>query len=205
MNVATISMSKAEAKRKLVAYRRELRRRADEEYEAAARGYEALAEGRAILNLDEAIRSGGFDEQMRPRLAVARADREEVRFGWRFDDTRAFFDAHRPQASMWSETLIVPVELGRLHGQKHEKGWGKEVHGYAMVPMVPADVRPFGRLSRYFILWEVEEWSERRHGVQPDRDPYLLERLGGSLYAVVAEWELTELERAVMGGGRGRS
>jgi hypothetical protein len=66
--------------------------------------------------------------------------------------------------------------------------------------MVPADVRASvtGTLAEYFIPWEVEQWANRRISSRPDRDPYLRKHIGGDLYAVVAEWDLTELERMVM-------
>lgn len=73
----------------------------------------------------------------------------------------------------------------------------------SLVPMVPADVRPSGNLKYYFVLWEVEQWSDTSLTAVPDRDPYLLQHLAGDLYIVVAEWDLTELERAIMTGRRG--
>lgn len=75
------------------------------------------------------------------------------------------------------------------------------LEGYALIPMVPLDVRPAtGRLADMFVLWEVEQWADRRIGAKPDIDPYLLKHVGGSLYAVLAEWDLTPLERAIMKG-----
>jgi hypothetical protein len=41
-----------------------------------------LADGTPLINLVEAIRNGGFFEDMRPRVAVARADRKVCRFRW---------------------------------------------------------------------------------------------------------------------------
>jgi hypothetical protein len=38
----------------------------------------------------------------------------------------------------------------------------------------------------------------------PDRDPYLLRHVGGALYAVLAAWDLTDLERAIMSARRAR-
>ena len=70
--------------------------------------------------------------------------------------------------------------------------------GYAMVPMVPADVRPeTGQLKDWFVLWEVEQWHDNRH-TEPPRDPFLLKHIGGTLYAILAEWDLTEVERSIM-------
>lgn len=68
-----------------------------------------------------------------------------------------------------------------------------------MAPLVPADVRPAtGQLRDWHVLWEVEAWHDSPQTMTPPRDPYLLRYIGGSLWAVLAEWDLTELERAVM-------
>ena len=88
---------------------------------------------------------------------------------------------------------------------------GKEAFGnyrytrswWAQVPMIPPiGVRLAGggsKLRHHVVLWEAE-WSERRPAALPPYDPYLLRPLGGDLYAVVSEWDLTEIERAVMAG-----
>ncbi|TWT34974.1 hypothetical protein KOR42_53530 [Thalassoglobus neptunius] len=38
----------------------------------------------------------------------------------------------------------------------------------------------------------------------PPGDPYLLKKISGEFYAVLAEWDLTELEKAVMAELRNR-
>jgi hypothetical protein len=73
--------------------------------------------------------------------------------------------------------------------------------GYALVPMIPLDVRPkTGIPENAYILWEVERWADERLDVAPDIDPYLLKHIPGSLYAVIAEWEFTDLERSILRG-----
>lgn len=58
-------------------------------------------------------------------------------------------------------------------------------------------VLPEGKsLSDHYTLWEVEKWEDR-DPVHVNRDPYLLKPLGGPFYAVVGEWELTDLERSL--------
>ena len=200
MNVETITMDPAEAREKLKITRTLLHRRADEEYEALAAGYQALGEGTPLINLPDVIRAGGFDEKKRPNLAIARADRKQVKWErWRGSETGAFDTRKASSSSPAWPTLVrrvsVPPELITEDGPRWQRG-------YALVPIVPPDVRATvkGQLRDYFILWEVEEWSDRRIGAQPDRDPYLLKHLHGDLYAVVAQWDLTELERAVTAG-----
>ena len=77
--------------------------------------------------------------------------------------------------------------------------WNKRNHNpiTAIVPLVPPRLRPKD-LSKYYILWEAE-WDP----LAPV-DPFLLKRLTNRFFAVVAEWDLTPLERAVIEGTRGR-
>ena len=66
----------------------------------------------------------------------------------------------------------------------------------AIVPNIPPALRPKRGLRLYTILWEAE-WSA---DPTAPTDPALLRRLGGDLYILLATWDLTELERAVLGG-----
>jgi hypothetical protein len=205
MNVPLIRMEPAEAREQLREYRTSLHKRADAEYEAVAKGLEALADGTPILSLPQAIQAGGFDEKMRPRVAIARADRRQVAFRWAPRTTVGVFSTALPGAAgRATPTMIRSVDLGRRHGVKEgtSDAW---IEGYALVPMIPAAVRNATRFleRETFILFEVEQWSDTRLGVQPDRDPYLLRHLRGDAYAVLAEWDLTPLEQLVMAGRRG--
>jgi hypothetical protein len=197
MNVETITMDPNEARERLKAYRTSLHRSADAEYEAAAAGYQALAEGTPIIQYERALRDAPRDEKGRPMLAIARADRRQVRvnrpFSWgvpraEFDCT-AGFDRSVTEGSLLR--ITVPTEQHRDLRT-----------GFALVPMVPPHALSAAggrsKLSEHLILWEVEEWSDTPIGAVPDRDPYLLRPIHGDLCAVVAEWDLTDLERAVM-------
>lgn len=70
-----------------------------------------------------------------------------------------------------------------------------QLRGYrALVPLIPPNLRPARALVRYVILFEAE-WEP-----VPPTDPLLLRHLHGDLYAVLAAWDLTPLERAVLAG-----
>jgi hypothetical protein len=64
----------------------------------------------------------------------------------------------------------------------------------ASVPGVPPALRPAdkGWPSKHYVLWETD-WDD------VPEDPALLKPLGALLYVVVATWDLTELEQAVLG------
>jgi hypothetical protein len=211
MDVDLIRMDPKEAREQLREYRTSLHRRADVEYEAVAKGLEALADGTPILSLSAAIVGGGFDAEMRPRLAVARWDRREVKFDWTpYSNAGAFNAVWDSRGQHLFTGGTVSVDFGRRHGLTtlgaDNKRYGKWITAYALVPMIPAGVRlsvpGLAASKRHFILWEVEHWSEQPKTAQPPRDPYLLRHLHGDAYAVVAEWNLTELERLVMAGRR---
>lgn len=211
MNVETITMDKEEARERLRGYRTALHKSADEEYQAVAAGYEAMAAGYPIINYSAAIEDAPRDEKGRPMLAIARADMRQVRFEWRQGRTEADFstlprDLGRWQGferwdymGRWPHGLMVRrVDLGRTHDS------GFRVDGYALVPLVPAEalntIGGTSRLKDHLILWDVEAWSDTIIGAKPDIDPFLLRPIHGDLCAIVAQWDLTELERAVMRG-----
>ena len=205
MNVSTITMDKDAAAAKLKAYRSSKHRDAEEQYRACEAGYAALAKGTPLLNLDDVFRGVGLDDKARPKLAIARADMRQVKFEWHGGSTRAVFSTsfRSSQSRLRHWSYRRTVDMGRSHGQKYGKDnqWDRIIEGFALVPLVPADVRPStGKLSSLFVLWEVEQWSDREIGAKAPVDPMLLKHLGGALYAVLAEWDLTPLERAVIEG-----
>jgi hypothetical protein len=59
---------------------------------------------------------------------------------------------------------------------------------------VPERIAKNHDLSKRFTLFEVENWNVYARSA----DPYLLEHIEGSLFAIVAEWDVTPLEKAVL-------
>jgi len=209
VDVPLITMDPTAAMTKLRAYRQQLKRRVDEEYEAAVIGYEVLAAGSPLLDLREVFNTAGFHPDGRPKLAIARADRPQVMV--RVERNSLEFNAlANPWQWSYRGSLVINVGVSRLTNDGSLAGTMAssiaevllKSRGWSLVPMVPADVRPKGDLRDFFVLWEVEQWADRALSSDPDRDPYLLRHIMGDLYAVVAEWDLTDLERAIMAGRR---
>lgn len=204
MNVDLLTMDKAEAMERLEAYRAALRRTADEEYFAVAAGLEAMAQGYPVINYARAIADGGVDEKGRPRLAVARADRSQVEVDRNRDWVE--FSALARGASHWQYSSAFPdgLLLRRMAMPRESFVGPYRATGYALVPLVPPElilaIGGHSRLRGYLTLWEVEEWADRRIEAEPDIDPYLLRPIHGDMCAVIGQWDLTELERAVMAG-----
>jgi hypothetical protein len=213
MDMATISVTEDEAKAALEQYReamkasaqkevRELTDRARERRRAIAaqdqaivKGYELIAKHKTVILLRATLVAGGEDEHHRPKLAIARADERAIDMT-RWPSGRVDFNgtndwrekdyAEKPWNSNRDKSfmeLFGPVDFGR-QGQ---------VSATAILPHIPPGLRP-DALERYHVLWEAD-WQRKM-----PIDPALLRHLRGDLYAVIATWDLTELERAVLDG-----
>jgi len=198
MEVPTIEMARTKALEKLGSYRSQLQRRADAEYEAAVAGYQALADGKVLLDLVDVFAGIRTDHKDRPALAIARADRDQVEFEWARFQNVFVFDARKNGFGRPDSDLVIRVDAGRARDtKKAAEPW--QGRGYALVPMIPADVRPRVDVKKCHVLWEVPEWADNRISATPS-DPYLVQHLAGSLWVVLAEWELTPLEQAITRG-----
>lgn len=220
MNLSEISVSREQAETALEEYREsvknalqvehdELLSRAERrrvEMETADKqimeGYRAIANGRQVISLRASLIAGGEDKEHRPRLAVARADEPRIEMT-RWPNGRVRYDPMvRRDRSGWS-TEGWPASgntsrrwdfLGLLPeaALKGPRGTAVSFQEWqAMAPHIPPHLRP-KTLDRYTLLWEAN-WEQ----LAPV-DPALLRPIRGDLYVVVATWDLSELERAVL-------
>lgn len=187
MNVATIEMEPAKAKELWLEYRAAVREQNREEDRDIMTGYKALSEGKKIIDVHQAIARGGCDELGRPKLAIIRADAQWCWLDRHWGNSLRFSMEQNPRNNYTTRFITL---RGELFGPEIQK-----LHGYhkALVPSIPPRFRPKGALENYHILFEAE-WQ-----AIPPKDPMLLRHLTGSLYVVLACWDLTELERAVLG------
>lgn len=212
MNVPLIEMDPSEAAVDLELYAAGLRRRHDEEHEAVLRGLESLVAGESVISLPAAFEAADFAEDTGlPELAIARADRRWCRLELQRNSKTMLFDTRSPRATVGSDSLQVRLDLpfparDLFTDEPEWSGWraGGSASWWAPVPMIPPiGVKLAGggsRLREHFVLWDVEHWATSKPRAIPPYDPYLLKPLGGDLYSVVHEWDLTAIERAVMAG-----
>lgn len=195
MNAPTLTMPKEEAKARLKRYRASRHHAADAEYQRIAMAYEQLAEGTPLLQLSEAFKLAPIDAKGRPRLAIARADQPQVKLFW-VNGNLIFETAFGYRG--WNTHQII----NRIVRVPFTSG-AMDFEGYALTPIIPPDAREKSKGLKpqdVFVLWEVEQWADGAIKAMPDRDPFLLKRLDDDLYAILAEWDLTEVERAILAG-----
>lgn len=177
------------------------------EDEQCKRIYRAIARGNRVLNLCEAMRLAGTDHLFRPRLAIARASnlQESVTFQWAYG-WPVFGDPNSARTT-WNGldegVFYSRVVLPQVTFPCNEEGtFGKTAKDHniwsinASVPIIPPKLRP-KQPQAYHILWEVDEWTAGRTMPEQSRDPLLLKHLASWFFVIVAEWDLTEVERQV--------
>lgn len=194
MELDTISMPREAAREQFLAYKRALDRRGGgtEQDRITMEGYRQIAAGHVLLEINHVMQAAGQDAWSRPMLAIARADAKRVFFDYEWVGR-----SRCPTFTMeWSHRKRINTKVvlrRRLFGlsQLDEASYRVET---ALVPTIPPALRPRKtELPHHFILWEAD-WEA------VPVDPILLRPVAGTLYAVVAQWDLTPLEQAVLAG-----
>jgi hypothetical protein len=158
------------------------------------RAYQLLAKGRLVIKALESIKLAGLNAMKLPKLAIAMAGAETV--DCRMDangecsmDSRPGYRSYKASDERRWIVQRCYVHFPRGSFSDATNNW----RATALVPGIPLHLRPRRGLQNYHILWEAE-WTR----IVP-HDPMLLRRLGkGDLWVVVAQWDLTEVERAAL-------
>ena len=213
MDVPTIDMDPAVAEDAFREYRDALKERHSKEDEQIMRAYREMAKGTALLRLSEAMVLGGTVVQnlqefskdtpiTLPKLAVARADGD---FAWTSGIRKSggLTILGKREVARNNRKHRIEFPPGTFEGIETDAArrweWGRTESGAfnALIPNIPPHLRPPHALLNYHILWEAE-W--RQAPGPPPGDPMLLKHIGGDLYAILASWDLTPVEQAVLAG-----
>ncbi len=168
--------------------------RIEQEDQELLKAYGALCRGEQIVDVVSTVRKAGIDDKLRlPRLAICKADIEKVCF--------TTGERARTEPSPWrsaprgEEHSVVPASAypAEVTNDAWRTGQRLPTSATALVPSVPTTLRP-DDLSKYYILWEAE-WS-----AAAPVDPLLLSRVNRTMFAVVAQWDLTQLEQRILEG-----
>lgn len=198
MELAALTMDRTTAREKFLEYRRSVRQRHNSEDAQIMRGYRALSQGKQVIDIVATIRKGGaqvketrWKPECLPNLAIMRADQPWCFVNVESNGAVQYHYKGHPRTGERRNIVRCPTGTLTIPEGAQASGWWQYK---AMVPPVPPALRPADKLGNYHILWEAE-WRR-----EPPKDPALLKHIGGDLYVVLAVWDLTELERCVLGG-----
>jgi hypothetical protein len=179
-----------EARAKYKEYRAALTTDHTPEVRALALGYRALSQGHKVLDMRTALQTTGIGSDGLPRLALVRADASRV------------FVLYTSNGSVTYSTDPHIRWRGRVARNNHDRfttilaphSGNSPREGWARVPVVPPTMRPRHALANYRTLFEAK-WM----ALPTPADPFLLRPIGCGLYILVAAWDVTPLEAAVLG------
>jgi hypothetical protein len=177
MDVQKLQMEQSQARELYQAYQ-ENRGHMTNDDRAIAAIYKRIAAGKLVIRALSSITAAGVGTDLLPKLAIMRADEHKVQC-----------------VSMNNEVRMQT--LGRSHAVDRNFRLNMPGAKYetrtriADVPLIPVHLRPRKAIEKYHVLWEAD-WN------QYPVDPYLLRRFGEDAWLVVASWDLTPVERAVM-------
>lgn len=187
MNVQLIKESWPQAHEHYEQYREAMKRTGLKYFEHLARAAYHLEQGRAIIDIYATLKQAGLNAEGDPRLAISRADLKEIEFRKANPGGGVFRFGYKD--------MRMPNGTFPPWPHEAENHWSlKRVQIATRVPIVPPQHMPKGSLASHYILWEVEKWDA------VPVDPILLRRINQNLFAVLATWDLTPLEQALVNG-----
>jgi hypothetical protein len=191
MQIETISSIKDNAHAKWKEYLRAEKETKDPIYSDLKRMYWQIKKGKVLIDISKIIKAGGCIKPGHPHLAICRAYGKKVRCTYWSDGTVNYKDDQSGWRDQDAVVRIVNAFPKVTFGVRFQNSHDLE----APVPLIPPKYRPKTLSLEHFILWEVDAWE-----MVPPTDPYLLRRITRNIFAVVAQWDLTPLEKAAMEG-----
>lgn len=199
MNVPTIKAGALEAGQKYREYREAVKRnKGGKAYKELKKLYYRIYQGDVIVDVKEAIKLGGLHPNGSTKLAICRASAKAVELRRLHHGKTTFIS--KKETSRWGSGFNY-LKSADVEFEQWLPAWVRktstdawEVKFQAPVPFIPPNLMPDKLTDDYYILWEVDEWK-----MVPPTDPWLLRRINKQMYVVVGSWNLTELEKSVMG------
>lgn len=198
---AKIKMPKEQAAEEWKKYVILLKTRKEKYLETMKKAHYEMKKGNELIDVYKIMQQAGLNEENEPKLAIARADINEVIFCKRDSGTGRFEMEEGWNRKGWKTDVELPQNTFKIHWERKDgssqASWNiKKEKIKTKVPIVPVELMPDGDLKNYHILWEPLEWQE----LPETKDPILLKRISQNLFVILGSWDLTELEQSIIRG-----
>jgi len=206
MKTPIITMKPEEAEVHYKEYLELVKTRKEKYIEDLKKTYFHLSEGRKILDIYEVFKQSGVNERGEPKLAISPANSKTIIFE-KLPLGSGTFTEHDRWSKANKSDVHLPTNTFPIWNEE-ENGRMKSIYDIptprtfieAKVPIIPAHILPEGDLKNYYILFEVKEWFEPKKAIFAKGDPYLLKRINENAFALLAEWDITDVEAAILRG-----
>lgn len=212
MEIEKIQMPKEKAKAEWKAYNALIKTRHDSYLKDMKKCMYQLSQGKALIDINKVMEKAGVTKNYEPKLAIARADWKETHFHKK-DSGRGFFSGRNKSwfaksegdIELPPETFVqwlrgkgdLKLKSGDTYKIDKPEEWAiPKAQIRTKVPIIPAQLMPEGKLTEYYILWEVDEWED----LPKTEDPLLLKRITENLFVILAAWDVTDLEQSIISG-----
>lgn len=206
--VEELSVTKTKAKAEVDALKQAVKQNGtllrEAMYKDLQKVYGHMQHGGKVIDLYESFKKAGLNADGDPKLAICVAD-AKICHAFKYADGRTIFTNRKigrwDKATKSNADVVLPKGFLKYLPQDTTKrldDWNvKHQEIQTTVPIIPVKFLSLikSKLSNYHILWEVEKWIP-----EPPKDPILLKQLTPNLYGVLATWELTLLEQAIIRG-----
>lgn len=197
MKIEKVSMQRQKAKRLWQEYCQVLKTKQKDylkEIKEIKACYYQLSKGRPLINIVDVFKKFGFNEKHEPILAFAPAKERFVRFTQgQYSESRrgeGYFKEDTDPPS-WKDKIWLSLPVDTF--PRLERTMDLNIR--TPVPIIPPKFLPKS-LRGCYLLWEVESWETAR----PKKDPILLRKIHGNIYAIMSGWALTDVEAMIMKG-----
>ncbi|MHA2052715.1 MAG: hypothetical protein ACW99F_03860 [Candidatus Hodarchaeales archaeon] len=170
-------------------------------YRDLKRAYGHMQHGGKVIDIFKAFKDAGENENGNPKIAIVRADGKKC-YCTKLRDGAAVFSHdtggiwnRRAQGSSVARKSYNEIQVPENTFSWDHIPWNKRVLS-TIAPIIPPVImieQVRYNLKNYHILFEVDAWK-----LEPPVDPILLKQINGSLFAVLATWDLTNIERAII-------
>ena len=207
-NTPTITIPKEEAKEIYGEYKEAVKTRKEKVYHDLKKTYYHLSKGHKVLDIFEVFKKSGVNKKGEPNLAISVVGKNEVRFCKESGGAGIFYD----EGEKWNKSRVRLPSNTFPNWEREDTGetnWqGRKVSTITRdviktkVPIVPAYLLPTkrGKLDNYYILWEASDWQVSEDSMPKAKDPFLLKRINANAFVILAEWDLTKVEQAIIRG-----
>jgi len=167
------------------------------------RVYGHMTHGGKVIDIYKAFKDTGL-KNGNPKIAICPANAKKCYLTKDTNGSAVFSGKLERWPTMvarkYLKEIQVPAEtfnwINKQGGKPRYRSDILDQYVNTIAPLIPPHIlieKVKYNLKNYHILWEVEAWKP-----EPPRDPILLKQITPNLFGILATWDLTEIERAII-------